>query len=329
VQKRLPFYFSLLLSLLFATSCQQEELTQYSATYFGFETFISIKAINSGQEIIDRIGERLSTFSDLCDRFTDTDEKTIYDVNATNEPVEVPSDLAKCLQFALDMKEKCGAYFNPLIANLSDLWKKAIEDDNHTLPKDDDLTAAIEEMNKSTLEVKFDEEKQVYIVIRKGSAKVDMGAFAKGYALKFAKEMFEEAGVKRYIINAGNSSLLVGESSQFGSYKITPEVDGNHYFEVKNESVGTSGSSTQEFVKDGVAYTHIVNPLTGEAKVQDYPFVSIVGMDPGIDDVLSTVFYLLGPGEEAKNLADSFNVKYAFYDGKGSWESYGIELLSK
>lgn len=324
-KSRTIFPFLAALSLILGTGCSSEEAVLYSATYFGFETFITIKAINSGQTIVDEVGERLSAFSDLCDRFSDTSAVTIYDVNETNEPIEVPKDLFDCLAFAIDMQKECGSYFNPLIANLSDLWKDSIADPNHELPDEDAILAAIEEMNASDLEL----DETTCKVTRVGTAKVDMGAFAKGYALTFAKKMFEEAGVERYIINAGNSSLLVGKSSTYGTYKIIPEVDDKHYFAVMESSIGTSGSETQEFEKDGVAYTHIVNPSTGSAKVQPYPFVSVMVDDPGIADVLSTVLYLMGPGEEAKSLADHYDANYAFYDGDGAWDTYGLSVIDR
>jgi thiamine biosynthesis lipoprotein len=101
-------------------------------------------------------------------------------------------------------------------------------------------------------------------VTRVGEAEIDLGGIAKGYALDIAKQYLDSKKVTKYIIDAGSSSILLGEKdTKDGLFNIGLKDIKNAYLKAKNCFVSTSGTSEQLTVIDGVKYSHIVNPKTG------------------------------------------------------------------
>ena len=64
---------------------------------------------------------------------------------------------------------------------------------------------------------------------------------------------------------------------------------------LRNRGLGTSGSAFQQFVVDGRAYGHILDPRTGEPAAGGPASVTVLAPTAADADALSTALYLLGP----------------------------------
>jgi thiamine biosynthesis lipoprotein ApbE len=80
----------------------------------------------------------------------------------------------------------------------------------------------------------------------------------------------------------------------------------------------------QGAVIDGKTYSHLINPFTGSA-LATYVLVSAVNDDPGLDDAMSTAFFLMGE-ERAKTYASKLGLGYCFYDGTTFSSSPDLEV---
>lgn len=277
-------------------------------TYFGTALF-DVYLYNATSANLDYLSSYFSKMNDLTDAYTEPKGgvTSIYTINQTNDPVTVDDDLRDILKFALEMESVTEGYFNPLIGRLTTLWKAGIEAKPQYVPEQSGIDEALAEVKSSSLSIVGN------VVTRTGNGLLDLGALAKGYSLREARRYLESEGVTNYLINAGTSSLALGKTKSGGDWKVSFSDYPTAYFKTSSTSIGTSSVSEQGMVIDGVTYSHIVNPFTGSAKA-DYVMVSIKGDDPGVDDVLSTVFMLGGPTLAAK-FKDKYSLEYAFYDG--------------
>ena len=313
----------------FLASCAPS-LTIYQKTYFAMDTTVDV-TIHASPSSVDptaEIGAIFSRYDALADpNNAIKDVVNVYALNHSNEPLKVSDELFELLEFSMDMKEKTGGFVSPLMGNLSNLWKDALhpkEGDPH-VPSQADIQKAIEEMNATSL--LFNAENKT--IQRLGEGKIDLGAFAKGFALKKAKEVIEERGYSIYLVNAGTSSILLGEKdAQGNAYRVGfTDVPGIHT-RLKNTAIGTSGVNPQAVEVDGVVYSHIVNPFTGDAHL-DIAGVSLVGSDPAVLDALSTAFLVMGYKDhrsEIDALSEEYGLSYLFYDEKGILLNKGITL---
>jgi thiamine biosynthesis lipoprotein len=328
MKKTLAFFVLAILSLA-AGGCQAASSSSSSSVavsegkYYLFDSYVDIKLYGGTAAEVGAIGDYLSSFSSLIDAYTEPEagEVTLWTVNHTNEELEVPQALANVLSFALEMEKETDGYLNPLIGNLANLWKDGIEASVPYIPAQKDIDAALAELEASALTVEGTKVK------RTGGAIVDLGALGKGYALREVQKMIEGYGLAAYLVDAGSSSMIMGAKDDGSAWRIgfnigegkpTPAI-----LSLKDSAMGTSSVTEQGAVIDGATYSHIVNPFTGSAKAT-YVLASAIGPDPGIDDVMSTCFFLMGE-DIAQSYAAKMGLGYCFYDFDGHF-TYSPDL---
>ncbi|MBO4540761.1 MAG: FAD:protein FMN transferase, partial [Bacilli bacterium] len=307
----------------------------YEGSYFAMDCRVKV-TLNSEQSDLGEpqleIGKIFSLYDSLADNNQRVkNHKNVYDINQTNEWVPVEKELYDLLRYSVWACEETQGYVNPLIGNLSDLWKDHLhpervagKEGEASVPSQEEIQACLDEMNDSSL--RFEEE--TLSVRRIGTAKIDLGAIAKGYAAQKAKEWIEANQFKSYIVDAGTSTILLGEKDLKGSTWNVGIRGIGKKMNIKNTVVGSSGIDAQEAIIDGVEYSHIVNPFTGDARV-DYFGVTLLGQDAAILDVLSTAFILMGVEENSDKvsaLSEKYGVSYVFYRENEIVKNQGVPL---
>lgn len=119
--------------------------------------------------------------------------------------------------------------------------------------------------------------------------RLDLGGFAKGYALDRVRTLLEAAGVERALINFGNSSVLALGRHPLGSYwpvgveHTYRRGENARLFELSDGAMSMSGHTPQH-------RRHIRSPQTGEY-VDRQAMVAVTGRSATIAEVLSTALF--------------------------------------
>lgn len=135
---------------------------------------------------------------------------------------------------------------------------------------------------------------------------LDLGAYAKGYALKKINQYLQETSIKQAFINFGNSSIAgLGHHPYGDSWKVSienPFKKGEVVGEValRDSSMSTSGN-TPSYNK------HLINPHTGQANKEN-KLVCVQSKDPVEAEVLSTALMVASTKERAEIL-ENFDVE--------------------
>ena len=289
----------LLTSLIPLISCNKNTVIETRVFYF--DTLVDIKLFDGKDKNLSPIKTILKEFDELADSYHERSMNNVYTLNHTNSNVEVDEKLYHLLFTADNVSNEMATYYDPLCGTLSELWKTSLA--NKELPEDDEIVAELNKMNSTSLY--FYENN---VVQRVGDATIDLGGIAKGYALDFVKNYLDENNLKKYLVNAGNSSILLGKKdSTDGYFNVGIKDLKNAYLKLKNCFVSTSSKSVQGVTIDGVTYSHIINPVTGSAiNLND---AVIVVSDKGyLGDALSTSM-MMNTVEEIQEIETSLNVK--------------------
>ena len=245
----------------------------------------------------------------IADAYKSRDVTCIYDLNNTNEKIEINGQLYRLLKSALDTKEKL-PYFNPFIGSLSNKWKEA-------LGKKEQLSNSIIEeelskMNNTNLLLENTEDGHYYAQ-RVGEGLIDVGAIAKGFALDECETFLHSHAEPNYeyMVDAGSSSILLGRNKDNSTFKVKiKDLSTPTYLRLKECFIATSGISEQGVMIDGTTYSHIISPLTGSA-INTFDSVIVVSeLKDGyglFTDALSTSF-MMNTLEEVKELEKSTGV---------------------
>ncbi len=119
---------------------------------------------------------------------------------------------------------------------------------------------------------------------------LDLGGYAKGYALNAIRDIFLRSGVGQALVNFGNSSVLaLGTHPHGDCWKVglddpfSPERQ-LKVFELRDTSLSTSGNTPRHT-------NHIVNPHSGEF-APEHKVVSVISADCVEAEILSTALMI-------------------------------------
>lgn len=273
---------------------------------YAFSTYIDITLYYNEDQDIDLIYQEITKiFNDinkLTDRFNEyPDINNIYTINSSKDFVLVDERLLDVILISQQLKNETGGYFEPLIGNLSVLYKELIKKDNPNsldVISQDLINQELEKIKNSEIIIN---DKNVKV---NGDATIDLGAIAKGYALLKVKEYLTKVNITHYIIDAGMSSIIVGEKP-IDEYYTVGISNTKEEVKIKNKCFGTSSTLLQQVEIDDNIYHHIVNPINGKTE-NFYDTVCIIGDNPCLIDVLTTAFISMSE-EEIKQLVDYYN----------------------
>jgi thiamine biosynthesis lipoprotein len=136
---------------------------------------------------------------------------------------------------------------------------------------------------------------------------LDFGGIAKGYIAQWVIDYLKANGIQEALADAGGDIVMSGAPLDQKGWLIgvnIPETTDdllNKKLQLTNCSVATSGDVYQYIEKQGVKYSHIINPLTGYG-VTNLRNVTIIAKTGATADWLATACSIL-PIKQAKQLA--------------------------
>ena len=214
---------------------------------------------------------------------------------AANRPVAVEPELldflAECLRWS---RESDGA-FDITVGPLMKAW--GFFRDEGRVPSDDELARAREVvgyhhmlLDRGAGIVRFD---------RPGVG-LDLGGIGKGYAVDRVVALLRQRGVASALVNLGGSSVYgLGAPPGKEAWEIgiqDPAAPGKtaRTVRLRDRALSVSGGYERFFEKDGVTYSHIMDPRTGRP-VQGILSVAVLSDSATDGDALDDVLIVQGP----------------------------------
>lgn len=167
-------------------------------------------------------------------------------------------------------------------------------------------------------------------------AKLDFNAIAQGLAVDVLAELIESKGGKNYFVEIGGEIRVRGKNKEgewwrIGIDKPLENSDaGNRELQeivqIENRSIATSGSYRKFYEKDGVKYSHTLNPKTGYPVTHSLLSSTVVADNCALADAMATALMVMGPEkgmEFVKANPDlDIEVYLIFENDKGRMETY-------
>jgi len=198
-------------------------------------------------------------------------------------PQAVSGELFDVLSRALELAARTDGAFDPTVGPLTSLWREVT-----AKPPDPEWLRAVAR-HVGYAKLRLDEAARTAELTEPGM-KLDLGAIGKGFACDRALALLRARGCERALVELGGD-IAVGEPPP-GKPGWEIRV-GDRTLELANRGIGTSGGSERHHVIDGVRYSHVVAPQSGEA-VTHRLTMTVVAPDATISDALATAADVLG-----------------------------------
>jgi thiamine biosynthesis lipoprotein len=128
---------------------------------------------------------------------------------------------------------------------------------------------------------------------------LDLGGYAKGYALDRAAAILRQQGVANALINIGGNVMALGRKGdrpwQVGIQHPRAPTPIAALALYDGEAIGTSGDYQRYFEVDGRRYSHLIDPRTGAPVTETEAVTVLVTPRPGagvLSDVASKPIFI-------------------------------------
>jgi thiamine biosynthesis lipoprotein len=197
--------------------------------------------------------------------------------------------------------------FNPAIGRLIGLWGFHSDVPPGGPPPAPEAIAALLQAQPGMDDLVFQDSS---VGSRNPVAQLDLGAYAKGYALDLAVASLRQAGIGDVIVNAGGDLCVSGQHGE-RPWRIGirhPQGKGViASLEVSDgECVLTSGNYERYREYEGIRYAHIIDPRSGYP-VRHVASVTVVARDGALADAAATALSVAGP-DSWRHIARSMGV---------------------
>ena len=137
------------------------------------------------------------------------------------------------------------------------------------------------------------------VSLTKENMRISFAAVGKGYAADKVKQLWLDMGVLSGVVNASGDLTVIGAKADGSPWRAAvadpdrPDTRLLH-MPLVNTSAATSGDYEQYFIKDGVRYSHTLDPLTG-LPLRGVKSVTVISPGAELSDALATAVYVMGP----------------------------------
>ncbi|MET0067465.1 MAG: FAD:protein FMN transferase [Candidatus Thiodiazotropha sp.] len=292
---------SLWLVLLALAGCGQGP-ADHRQTLLVFGTLLDIQAYTDQPKTFNRAVQSLDqTFQGMHRDWHawkgDGDLVQLNRALSRGESREVSPQLAELLKRAQGYASNSDNLFNPAIGALIGLWGFHRDEPPGGPPPEPQRIAELIRLNPKMSDLSIEASQ---ISSSNPAVSLDLGAFAKGYALNLAIDELHGFGIDNAIVNAGGDLCVSGQHGD-RPWKIGirhPLGEGviASVGVSDGECVLTSGNYERYREYEGIRYAHIIDPRSGYP-VKHVASATVISHDGGLADAAATALSVAGPDE--------------------------------
>lgn len=295
--------------LVFASCMRQPQKINYSGITQG--SYFSITYYDEGGRTFE--DEIDSIFKEVDNSVSLWNENSIIRKVNRNEDVVVNQIFKDNFEWARKASEFSNGAFDATIGPLVSAWgfhyKKQLE-----------MTSKMVDSIRQLVDYHKIEIIDDKVVKANPNMTLDFNAVAQGYTTDLIGKFLESQGVLNYLVDVGGEILARGTKPNGEQWTIGIEKPAENYdsersvqikINLKDKGIVTSGNYRKYIEKDGVRYSHSIDPKTGYPVEHDLLSATIIADNASWADCLATICMIVGK-EKASKLLENQGVEAYF-----------------
>lgn len=295
-------YCIFLIVLLCGSACAQlatdkEYVTiqgQTQGTYYR----IILQTNDNTNRISTQVDSILLSFDSLFNNYIDFSQ--ISRINNNDTTVRVHKRFEYFWNTSVHIWDITDGAFDISIAPLINAWKFGFKNDS-ILPSQQRVSELLmlKGMDKMSIQNKR-------FVKQNPEMKIISNAIAQGYSVDIVCEFLDSLHVQHYLVDIGGEMKAKGLNSKgevwnIGITKPIQNVDSlpieqsyMYTYKLNNKSMATSGNYRKFYVKDGITYSHTINPVTGYPVRHELLSATVIANSCIEADAIATACMVMG-----------------------------------
>lgn len=290
VRHRRAGRFFLCLAALLTASCTQESIklsgeaqgTYYSIIYYD----------RQGRDLQPQVDSLLDAFDLTASLWVDSSLLRRLNAGTTDS---VNSLFADLLSLSQSMSEYTGGAFDTRIGRIVQAWGFSFRQQEE--PDSSELAAMLDAARAGV------SVSNGRLVKENPATELDFNAIAQGYSVDLLAAMFDSLGIGRYLIDVGGEVIARGTKADGSAWRVgveRPAADSvsapivQSVVALRDASLVTSGSYRKYYERDGIRYSHTIDPATGRPVQHSLLSVSVVDSTAWRADAMATAYMVMG-----------------------------------
>jgi FAD:protein FMN transferase len=311
MQPQLPF----LLLLCIISACQPAPVGLLSISGLTMGTSYSVKLIPEGNNVdaaviqadIERmlgdINQSMSTY------ITDS-EISLLNQSRVSDWQNLSDDLYFVIEHANNVSLKTNGAFDVTVGPLVNLWGFGPDPFTREIP--DDLLIQETKQHSGYEKILFDSSSKK-ISKSDPAIYIDLSGIAKGFAIDKIAGYLDKKNIPHYLVEIGGELIGKGHNANQQAWQIgieqarSLERSVQRIVSLNNMAMATSGDYRNYFEKDGIRYSHTIDPVTGKPIRHNLASVTVLHQSAMHADAMATAFMVLGT-EKTHKLANELGI---------------------
>ncbi|MBE9567447.1 MAG: FAD:protein FMN transferase [Proteobacteria bacterium] len=243
---------------------------------------------SQAQAILDTVANEAWRIEDKFSRYKK--DNIIDEINnSRGEAVSVDEETSQLLDFANELFEISEGLFDVTSGVLRQIWTF---DGSDKLPAKKEVKRCLKKIGWQKVTRQDGE-----IILPEGM-EIDLGGIGKEYAVDRCVLIARQKTGNSVLVNFGGDLAVTHARKDNASWSVGRLITGSEeaygIFQLHRGAIATSGDAHRYIIRDGVRYSHILNPLTGWS-VSDAPHTISVAAPTCIEaGMMSTLAMLQG-----------------------------------
>lgn len=308
---RIALKYLLPFLLLFVFSCAPQQPVEIAITGKTMGTTYNIKVVQQTDAPIDiqalqaEIDDALMQVNALMSTYDPKSELSLLNKTPAGQAFPISEQTEYVLTEAIRLNNLSQGSLDITVGPLVNLWGFGPDKRPEVIPTQTQLTEIADYVGIDKFQLGDG-------VVTKLHSKlyIDLSTIAKGYGVDVVADIIENNQIDNYLVEIGGEMRVAGKKGNESDWRIaieqpiTTERAIQKIISIGDSAVATSGDYRNYFEKDGVRYSHLIEPTTGYPIKHNLVSVTVVHPSSMTADGLATALNVMG-ADKAKVLAVS------------------------
>lgn len=270
----LTAFLALMCSLLCVACAPEPVVHEMSGEAWGTTYRIKIVAADrdfDAREVSDALQDTLREVDDHLSNWNPNSEVSRFNRLATTEPFAISATMTSVLAASNEVHDKSDGHLDLTLAPIIELWgfgAKSVQNaDQIDPPRDAEIAEAMAKVGQRSVLAHRAGTSELRKL--KPEATVFLSALAKGAGIDAIAQSLNEVGYENYLVEVGGDLIAAGSGATGRGWRIAIERPtpgarmAGDVVALQGQAMATSGDYRNYFEKDGMRYSHIIDPSTG------------------------------------------------------------------
>jgi thiamine biosynthesis lipoprotein len=282
--------------------CNRQQVIKFAGETQGTTYHVTVVDKNralSSEDLQQYIEKRLAEIDLALSNYRDDSELSRFNRAPSGEWIVLGRDLYSVLIISNRISDESDGAFDITVAPLVELWGFGPKKKTETIPADAEIAAAKRRVGYRYLELDVAQPRAK----KTRELSIDVNGIAQGYSVDQLADVLIAQGCTDFLVEVGGELRLAGHNQGGELWHIGIEKPSDGFAEAQqalsatNIGVTTAGDYHDYFEKDGVRYSHTIDPRSGRPIAHKLASVTVVASTAVLADGYDTALEVMGPDD--------------------------------